>query len=234
MSAWHAMIAAVGRIRGWPATLTEPDLLGTPVVLRPARISDARTLRQVREANASWLRPWDPSNPETSQTRSPTAPLAAMVRRSPIGPYVSIIRLWQEAMQGGTLSWVVCFDGRLVGQFTVWSIVWGSSRSAQVGYWIDERFAGRGIAPTVLSMAVDYCFRVVGLHRIEARIRPENAASGRVVEKLGFRDEGIRVRDAHIDAAWRNHISYAITAEEVPTGMLSRWRSSLTALRSGT
>lgn len=223
----------MGRIGGWPSTLTEPDLLDAPVVLRPARVSDMRTLRQVSEANASWLRPWGPSNPETLLPRSPVAPLVSMVRQSPIAPYVSIVRLWQGARQGASLLWVVSFGGQLVGQLTVWSIVWGSSRSAQVGYWIDERFAGRGIAPTGLSMAVDYCFHVVGLHRIEARVRPENAASRRMVEKLGFRDEGIRVRDSHIDGAWRDHVSYAITAEEVPNGMLARWRSSLAVLQSG-
>ena len=223
---------AVRRIDGWPATLTESDLLDAPVVLRPVRVSDARTLRRVREANASWLGPWDPSDPETSLIRSPIARYVSMVRQSPIWPYVSIIRRRQEARQGVALLWVVCFDGQLVGQLSVMSIVWGSSRSAQVGYWIDERFAGRRITPTVLSMAVDYCFHAVGLHRIEARVRPGNASSRRVVEKLGFRDEGIRVREARIDGAWRDHISYAITAEDVPNGMLSHWRSSLATLRS--
>jgi ribosomal-protein-alanine N-acetyltransferase len=82
-------------------------------------------------------------------------------------------------------------------------------------------------------MAVDYCFSVAGLHRIEAGIQPENAASRRVVEKLGFRDEGIRVREVHIDGDWRDHICYAITAEDVPTGLLARWRSSFTGSRSG-
>jgi ribosomal-protein-alanine N-acetyltransferase len=83
-------------------------------------------------------------------------------------------------------------------------------------------------------MAVDHCFRAVGLHRLEASIRPENTASRRVVEKLGFREEGVRVRQLHINGAWRDHICYAITAEEVPTGMLPRWRDSLSSSsRSG-
>jgi ribosomal-protein-alanine N-acetyltransferase len=72
----------------------------------------------------------------------------------------------------------------------------------------------------------------MGMHRLEASIRPENAASRRVVEKLGFRDEGIRVRQLHINGAWRDHICYALTAEEVPTGVLPRWRSSLAASRA--
>src|SRR5579863_4072791 len=209
------MLTAVGRIQGWPATLTEPDLLEAPVALRPVRVSDARTWREIRVRNAAWLRPWEPSNPET--------PLV----RSPIGPYVSMVRtMRREARQGIALPWVITYGGAFAGQLTVGSIVWGSSRSGQIGYWIDEAYAGRGIVPTALAMAVDHCFLVMGMHRLVASIRPENGASRRVVEKLGFRDEGTRVGEAHIDGAWRDHICYAITAEEVSAGMLSRWRNS--------
>ena len=78
--------------------------------------------------------------------------------------------------------------------------------------------------PTAVALAVDHCFRTVGLHRIEVCIRPENAPSRRVVEKLGFRSEGLRPRYLHIDGAWRDHLIYALTAEEVPDGLLRRWR----------
>ncbi len=63
----------------------------------------------------------------------------------------------------------------------------------------------------------------MGLHRIEVCIRPENAPSRRVVEKLGLREEGLRPRYLHIDGAWRDHLVYAVTAEEVPEGLLNRW-----------
>ena len=215
------MINTVGRIRGWPVTLIEPDLLDVPVTLRPVRVSDARAWREIRVRNASWLRPWEPSNPETP------------LHRSSIGPYVSMVRtMRREARQGQALPWVVTYGGAFAGQLTVGSITWGSSRSGTIGYWIDESFAGRGIIPTALAMAVDHCFRSVGLHRLEASIRPENAASRRVVEKLGFREEGIRIRQLHINGQWRDHICYAVTAEEVPMGMLPRWRSMLASSRS--
>ena len=61
-----------------------------------------------------------------------------------------------------------------------------------MGYWIGQSHAGRGIVPTAVAMATDYCLGTLGLHRMEINIRPENAASLRVVEKLGFRDEGLR------------------------------------------
>ena len=208
-------------MRGWPATLIEPRLLDAPVSLRPVRVRDARTWRDMRVRNAPWLRPWEPTNPETP------------LYRSSIGPYVSMVRtMRREARQGQALPWVVTVSDRFAGQLTVGSIVWGSSRSAQVGYWIDEAYAGHGVIPTALAMAIDHCFGVVGLHRIEASIRPENHASRRVVEKLGFREEGLRQRQLHINGAWRDHLCYALTAEEVPHGLMPRWRNALAASRS--
>ncbi|HEV2244888.1 MAG TPA: GNAT family protein [Streptosporangiaceae bacterium] len=209
-------------MRGWPVTLTEPDLLDLPVSLRPVRVKDAAAWRDTRVRNAAWLRPWEPTNPETP------------LYRSSLGPYVSMARtMRREARQGLTVPWVVTFGGRFVGQLTVGSIVWGSARSAQVGYWIDEECAGRGITPTALAMAMDHCFFVIGLHRVEATIRPENHASRRVVEKLGFREEGLRRRSLHIDGAWRDHLCYAMTAEDAAGGLMPRWRRVLSASKTG-
>lgn len=213
----------VGRVRGWPVSLIEASLLDAPVALRPVRVRDARVWRDARVRNASWLRPWEPTNPETPLYRSGLSPYLAMART-----------MRREARQGQALPWVITYGGRFVGQLTVGSIVWGSARTGQVGYWIDEAVAGRGITPTALAMAVDHCFLTAGLHRVEASIRPENQASRRVVEKLGFREEGLRRRFLHIDGSWRDHLCYALTAEEVRAGLLPRWRDTLSASRSGT
>ncbi len=137
--------------------------------------------------------------------------------------------LRREGGSGRMLPFVVTYQGRLVGQLTVGGITWGSMCAANIGYWVDESVAGRGIIPTAVAMAADYCFRVMGLHRIEVCIRPENLPSRRVVEKLGFREEGLRPRYLHIDGDWRDHLVYALTAEEVPDGMLQRWRDGGTA-----
>jgi [ribosomal protein S5]-alanine N-acetyltransferase len=208
-------------MRGWPSTLTERGLLEAPVGLRPVQVRDASIWRETRVRNAAWLRPWEPTNPETP------------LYRTSLGPYVAMARtMRREARHGMTLPWVITYGGRFAGQLTVGSIVWGSARSAQVGYWIDELYAGRGVTPTALAMALDHCFFIVGLHRVEATIRPENHASRRVVEKLGFREEGLRRRSLHIDGSWRDHLCYALTAEDVQNGLLPRWRSALRATRS--
>jgi len=113
-----------------------------------------------------------------------------------------------------------------VGQLTVSSIVWGSAMMATLGYWVDQTRAGRGIAPTAVALVTDHCFLQLGLHRMEINIRPENGPSLRVVEKLGFRDEGYRPRYLHINGAWADHRSFALTSEEVPEGLLCRWLTS--------
>jgi ribosomal-protein-alanine N-acetyltransferase len=67
--------------------------------------------------------------------------------------------------------------------------------------------------------------KIAGLHRVEIAIRPENTASLRVVEKLGFRYEGLKERFIHINGDWRDHYIFALTFEEVPSGILNRYIS---------
>jgi ribosomal-protein-alanine N-acetyltransferase len=114
----------------------------------------------------------------------------------------------------------------IVGQLTVSSIVWGSAMMATLGYWVDRGRAGRGIAPTSVALVTDHCFRTLGLHRMEINIRPENGPSLRVVEKLGFRPEGLRPRYLHIDGDWRDHRLFAVTREDCPRGMQERLERS--------
>jgi [ribosomal protein S5]-alanine N-acetyltransferase len=163
----------------------------------------------LRRRNAEWLRPWEPTS---RWGDAPPPSFRDMVRR-----------LRSEARRGHCLPFVVTFDARLAGQLTVAGVTWGSLCSAHIGYWVDSAVAGRGVMPTAVALVVDHCFGEVGLHRIEVNIRPENVASRRVVEKLGFRTEGMRQRLLHIDGAWRDHVSYAITTEEIPAGLLARW-----------
>jgi ribosomal-protein-alanine N-acetyltransferase len=126
------------------------------------------------------------------------------------------------ARSGVQLPFVVEYDDRFVGQLTVNNIVRGSAQFASIGYWIDERYAGRGVMPRAVAMAIDHCFRSVGLHRVEVAIRPENVASLRVVDKLGIPQVGYAPRFLHIDGEWRDHLIFAITREDVPGGLVAR------------
>lgn len=193
---------------GWPVELADG-----PVGLRPLRFRDRSAWIEVRTRNAEWLRPWDATPPPSV----PTPPLS----------FRQLVRLYAAQARGGeALPWVITYEGRLAGQLNISNVIWGSARMATVGYWVDSAVAGRGVTPTALALAADYCFFVVGLHRLEVNIRPENQASLRVVEKLGFREEGVKLRLLHIDGGWRDHRSFALTVEDVPEGMLRRWHAS--------
>src|SRR5690242_21160765 len=104
-------------MRGWPVSIIEPSLLDAPVALRPVRVRDARVWRDSRVRNATWLRPWEPTNPETP------------LYRSGLGPSVTMARtMRREARQGLGRPWVVTYGGRFVRQLTVGRIVGGASR----------------------------------------------------------------------------------------------------------
>jgi [ribosomal protein S5]-alanine N-acetyltransferase len=192
------------------------------VRVRPLRIADGPAWVESRSRNVEWLREWEASPPDGSAA-VPTSfvTFVAMTRR-----------LRGDARAGLGLPFVVEVDGVFAGQLNVSSIVRGSLHSASLGYWIDRRFAGRGAMTTAVALVTDHCFTAVALHRVEVNIRPENAASRRVVDKLGFRDEGIRRRFLHIAGDWRDHLSYALVREEVPGGVLRRWRQDQSERRS--
>jgi ribosomal-protein-alanine N-acetyltransferase len=134
--------------------------------------------------------------------------------------------LRRQAREGRALPFAVTVDDMFVGQLTVTNIVGGSARWGQVGYWIDSRHAGKGVMPTAVALAGDFCLTQMRLHRIEVAILPENTASLRVVEKLGFTEIGFAPRYLHINGSWRDHRLFALTAEEVPHGLLRRWKDS--------
>lgn len=202
-------------VSGWPVRLQ-----CGPVTVRPLRWRDAGAWVEVRRRNEAWLRPWEATPPGQPQGVEPTA-----------GVFLSMHRdLHRRARAGTSLPFAVVYEDRLVGQVTIGNIVRGSLNSGNAGYWVDSAVAGRGIMPVALALVVDHCFERGRLHRVEANIRPENAASRRVVEKLGFRDEGLRRRYLHIDGAYRDHHCYAVTFEDAPGGLLSR---ALSSARSG-
>ncbi|MFT3796947.1 GNAT family N-acetyltransferase [Microbacterium sp.] len=189
--------------------VTAPRQYG-PVSIRLVKPRDARVLQHELLANRTWLRPWEATSPD--------GPVSFDMK-------LGIRRLLQQYRDGAGVPYVMEYDGEVAGQLNVWGIARGSLSSATIGYWVSERFAGRGITPTSVALATDVCFRELGLHRMEICIRPENLASLRVVAKLGFRYEGLRRRFIHISGDWRDHYAFALVREEVPEGVLQRWVS---------
>jgi ribosomal-protein-alanine N-acetyltransferase len=196
-----------------------PTLSDGPIVIRPIRVRDARALERELMENRGWLRKWEATNPH--------GPMSFDTR-------ASIRSLQSNARAGYGLPFLIEYDGELAGQLNVSSISYGSVSSASIGYWVSERFAGKNITPTSVALASDYAFFQLGLHRIEICIRPENGPSLRVVEKLGYRYEGLRRRFIHINGDWRDHFCFALVAEELPVGVLRRWKDGQVPAGEGT
>lgn len=188
---------------------------GEEVSLRPVRRGDRAEFIALRERNADWLRPWDPTVPPGGPARRDIA--------ADFGGYVRALR--READSGAGLSLVIVVSGRLVGMVAASSIVEGALRSASIGYWVGQEVAGRGIAPTAVAMIADHLMDPLGrnLHRVQLEIRPDNLASLAVAAKLGLREEGLRRAYLHIDGDWRDHRSFAVVREELgPGGLTAR------------
>jgi [ribosomal protein S5]-alanine N-acetyltransferase len=191
---------------GWPAQLSYGA-----VQLHPLRRGDAGEWSRLRLANADWLAPWEPTSP---------VPWAA--RHAPTSYRTMRRMVARRARLGLTVPFAIRVEGRLAGQVTLDNIVRGAMRSAHLGYWIDQAVAGRGYASIAVALACDHAFGEVGLHRVQADIRPENLRSQRLVERLGFRQEGLLRRYLDIDGDWRDHLTYSLLAEEAPGGVLAR------------
>jgi [ribosomal protein S5]-alanine N-acetyltransferase len=135
----------------------------------------------------------------------------------------------RRARVGASVPFMIRVEGRLAGQVTIDNVVRGAMRSGHLGYWIDRSVAGRGHASLAVALACDHAFGPVGLHRLQADIRPENVRSQRLVERLGFQREGLLRRYLDIDGDWRDHVTYALLAEDVPAGVVTRWRTAAPA-----
>ncbi|RBY76034.1 alanine acetyltransferase [Geodermatophilus sp. TF02-6] len=196
---------------GWPA-----QLAWGPVELHPPRRRDAEEWSRVRLVNEAWLAPWEPTASSPWAGRHTPAAYRAMRR--------VVLR---RAAMGVTLPFVVRVDGRLAGQVTIDNVVRGALRSGNLGYWIDRAVAGRGMASLAVALVCDHAFGAVRLHRLQADIRPENGPSRRLVERLGFRHEGLLRRYLDIDGTWRDHDTFALLAEDPPDGVLGRWRTRI-------
>lgn len=168
----------------------------------------------MRTDNQAWLAPWEPSVAVPWPARHTPAAYRAM-RRAVVA----------RARAGTSLPFALRYEGRLAGQVTVDNVVRGALRSGHLGYWVDQAVAGRGVASLAVALVCDHAFGPAGLHRLQADIRPENGPSRRLVERLGFRAEGLFHDYLDIDGEWRDHLCYALLAGEAPGGVLARWQA---------
>ncbi len=181
-----------------------PVIMGRKVMLRMPRLRDHGQWARLRSDSRSFLEPWEPRWAEDE--------LSAAAWRQRLRRYRTDFR------QGTGLALFV-FDaasGHLAGGINVSNIRHGVSQSGSIGYWMGERYAGRGLMVESLGLVVHHCFGPLRLHRLEAACIPQNDRSMRVLEKAGFRREGLLHAYLKINGTWQDHYLYALVADEAP------------------
>lgn len=207
MTGWFGTGAPPGKRPGWPARLGPLAGDGGSVTVRPLLRRDGRPWREIRMRDEALIARWDASSP-----------LTWAERHSPEMWRAQRTLLARAGRRGDALPFAICVDGAFAGQITLGGIQRGALQSGWVGYWVDSLRQGHGVATRAVALVVAHAFGPVGLHRVEATIAPDNAASMAVVGHVGFRQEGLLARYLDIDGAWRDHLLYAITVEELPAG----------------
>lgn len=177
------------------------------LVLRVAGPRDVRALGEALARNERHLDPWTPLGQNTPAARTP----GVLARR-----ISDARRTWREDRGYALVVVPRGAEGRIVGRVALNAIVRGAFHNAYLGYWMDTELCGRGLMTEAVRAAVGWAFAEVGLHRVQAAVMPRNAASLRVLEKLGFRREGLAERYLQIAGRWEDHVLFAVTREEWP------------------
>jgi ribosomal-protein-alanine N-acetyltransferase len=102
----------------------------------------------------------------------------------------------------------------IIGSVSLSNIVRGAFQSCHLGYRLDQFEQNKAYMTEAITLLVHYAFQQLKLHRIEANIMPRNKASLRVVEKLGFQNEGVARKYLKINGKWEDHIHMVLLNEE--------------------
>ncbi len=120
------------------------------------------------------------------------------------------IALQPERRRSGTeFCYGVTLDDRLIGSCGTLNLDDGSY---ELGYWIGEPYARRGYMTEALASLLPFIFENLRLHRIEAAVLPENAASRALLKKVGFREEGYARQFLRINGEWQDHVLFGMLA----------------------
>ena len=101
-------------------------------------------------------------------------------------------------------------DESLIGAVTLDNVRRGAAQSGSIGYWLGEPFQKKGYMFEAVQALVFYVFKNFDLSRLEAATLPENQASRSLLERVGFKYEGVSQSYLQISGRWRNHVMYAL------------------------
>lgn len=198
----------------WP--WSSPDTLivlqGQNLSLRLPQMRDYAEWHALRRASHDFLKPFEP--------RWTEADLAKRVFA------MRVKRARQEAEEGTDYTFFLFLETArgsvLAGGITLSNIRRRAAQFVNLGYWMGQQYAGRGLMSEAVSVVLPFVFDTLSLHRIHAAFLPTNTASRRVLEKNGFVEEGYAQRYLQIDGRWEDHVLMGLTKEVWETGRQSR------------
>lgn len=179
-----------------------PVIPGEGLFLRTPSLADYPAWAELRAESRTFLTPWEPTWPADDLTRT------AFRRR---------VRRYQTEIRDDHAYPFFIFrqnDYLLLGGITLSNVTRGMTQAATVGYWMGERHAGRGAMTHAVRALVPFAFGALHLHRLEAACLPHNGASMRLLEKVGFRREGLARGLVCINGRWQDHIVFALLADD--------------------
>ncbi len=180
-----------------PGARSRISIVTPRMVLRLPEHRDFRAWAALRDESEGFLAPWEPLWSDDHLTRSAfTARVRWAARSHARGSALPLFLIRQQ-------------DAALLGAITLDHIRRGPSQSGTIGYWIGQRHARQGYMREAIQALVHHAFTVLDLSRIEAACLPENAASRAVLERSGFKYEGVAQSYLQINGRWRNHVLYA-------------------------
>ena len=167
------------------------------LTLRLPEHADFRAWAALRAQSIDFLRPWEPVWAEDHLSRRAfTTRVAWSARAEAQGAALPLFLVRRE-------------DRALLGAITLDNIRRGPAQTGTIGYWIGAAHARQGYMREAIAAVVHHAFTVMDLSRIEAACLPENAASRGVLERCGFKYEGVAQSYLQIAGRWRNHVLYA-------------------------
>lgn len=174
-----------------------PRLETERMVLRLPAHGDFAAWTSLRAESREFLTPWEPVwHADHLSRRAFTNRVYWAARASRSGTSLPLFLVRQ--------------DGVLLGAITLDGIRRGPAQMGTLGYWVGAPFARQGYMREAIGAVVGHAFGPMDLSRIEAACLPENVASRGVLEKSGFKYEGVAQSYLQIHGRWRNHVLYSI------------------------
>jgi ribosomal-protein-alanine N-acetyltransferase len=178
---------------------------GQHVYIRRIEVQDAPQILTLRIRNRSFLKPFEPEHLHVD---------SQFTIDSQIQLAEQAVENWEKGLAYSFGIFLQDSDD-LIGRVNLSNIVRGAWQNCTIGYFMDQAMNGRGYMTEAVRLAVSFAFGKAKLHRVQAAIMPRNIGSIRVIEKSGFRYEGLSKHYLQINGIWEDHKIFALTKEDI-------------------